>query len=619
MMKQGGMPALVAVALLMMSQTLFSRTEFFSIEDVRAGMKGVGWTCFRGSKPEEFQVEVLGVMRGVGPGANAVLARFSGGPIDQAGVFEGMSGSPVYIDGKLLGAVAFSFPFAKEAVGGITPITQMVDAFTEAPGGVTIRAGTILKKSMLWQYLLPSQRPAGQAEDLFATPSEIGLRPTLAPPLGHALIPIATPLQLGGFSPEALQRFGPELRALGFSVLQGSGLTMLQTGASARANTPKDNAPIEPGSNIVVPLVRGDLDAAAGGTVTYIDGDKLYAFGHMLFDLGNTELPMHKARVITVFPSMQSSFKILETTDPVGTLRQDRGSGIYGILGQSAKMIPIQVRINTSRGVTKELHFEVARDQFLTPFLVNFTIFSSIVSTERSMGIATLKVKGKISIKGEQPVEIENRFSSDSNAPSFASLSIAIPVNFLLAQGYKNLEFENIELQVSAQEDDRTAFLDELRVDRTELKAGETVALDLVYQRNNGDTIDESFPVKIPPNVPPGPLAMLVADGTNLMSMDAREQGDELIPKDLSQLIKFINNLRKNDRLYVRLFRREAGAVIKGEGLPSLPPSVLSILKSDRTTGGMSSIGTAAFTEYELPASDYVVAGMKTVNLVIKP
>jgi hypothetical protein len=618
-MKRCGLLAAVALALLLVSQNLWSRTEFFKVEDLRPGMKGVGKTCYRGSTPEEFQVEILGVMRGIGPGTNAVLARFSGGPLDQLGVFEGMSGSPVYIDGKLLGAVAFSFAFSKEAIGGITPITQMVDAFKENPGAVPGGPKVILKKSMLWQYLLPSAQSDRKNDELFVTPPEIRLQAPMALSPGHALIPIATPLALGGFGAEALQKFAPELRALGFSVLQGSGMSMLQSGASARSNAPADGAPLEAGSNIVVPLVRGDLDVTAGGTVTYVEGDKLYAFGHLLFNLGNTELPMHKARTITVFPSMQSSFKILETTEPVGTIKQDRSSGIFGILGQNAKMIPMQVRLATSRGVTKELHYEVARDRFLTPFLINFTVYNSIVSTERALGIATLKIKGKIKIKGEEPVEIENRFSSDSNAPAFASLSIAIPIDFLLAQGYKNLEFENIDLEISALEDDRGATLDALRIDRSELKAGDAVDLDLFYRRANGETGQDSYPVKIPPDVTPGPLAMLVADGTSLMSLDAREQGDELIPRDLSQLIRFMNNLRKNDRLYVRLFRREAGAVIKGEGLPGLPPSVLSILRSDRNSGGLSAINTSVFMEYELPPSDYVISGLRTVDLVIKP
>jgi hypothetical protein len=309
----------------------------------------------------------------------------------------------------------------------------------------------------------------------------------------------------------------------------------------------------------------------------------------------------------------------LETGEPVGTIRQDRNSGIYGVLGQQARMIPILVRMTTSRGVKKNLKFEVARDRFLTPFLVNFTVFNSIISTERSLGVSTLQIKGKISIKGEQPVQIDSRFSDDSNAPIFASMSVALPVNFLMSSGYKNLEFENIDLEITAQEDDRAATLDALRLDRQELRPGEAVGLELIFRRTNGEVVRDSYPVKIPQDVTPGPMTMLVSDGTNLMSMDAREQGDELIPRDLTQLIKFINNIRKNDRIYVRLFRREPGAVIRGEGLPGLPPSVLSILRSDRNAGASSPIQTSTFMEYELPPSDYVVSGSRAVSLTIKP
>ncbi len=612
-MKKKWFLAALAFALVSLSpHHLWSRNDFFPLEDLRPGMKGIGKTCFQGSKPEEFQVEILGVLRGVGPGADAVLARLSGGPLETTGVFEGMSGSPVFIDGKLLGAVAFSFPFPKEAIGGITPIRQMVDAFTEqrdgGPGGGKI----ILKKAMLWNYQLPLPETGLQSQGLFVNPIDARLQPALAPLAGHSLVPIATPLSLAGFSTQALQTFGTQLRGLGLTALQGSG-------ASSKSSIPPDNMPLEPGSNIVVPLVRGDMDASAGGAITHIDGDKVYAFGHLLFNLGFTELPMHKGRAITVFPSLQSSFKILETTEPVGTIRQDRGSGIYGILGQKAKMIPMHVRMTTSRGAKKILSYEVARDRFLTPFLINFTVFNSIVSSERSLGVSTLEVKGKIKIKGEDPIEIESRFSSDSNSPAFASLSIAVPVNFLLASGYNNLELENIDLDITAVEDDRAAILDSVRFDRSDLRAGEAVNLDLFYKKTNGEVVQDSYPVKIPPDVTPGPILMLVADGTNLMSMDAREQGEDFIPRDLTQLIKFINNIRKNDRLYVRIFRREAGAVVKGEGLPGLPPSILSILRSDRNTGGMSPIQTSTFMEYELPPTEYVISGSKILNLLIKP
>jgi hypothetical protein len=600
-----------AVILLTVGNAARAATEFFRIEDLKPGMKGIGKTCYQGTQAEEFQVEIIGVLHGISPGGNAVLARFSGGPLGQTGVFEGMSGSPVFIDGKLLGAVAFSFPFPKEAIGGITPITQMVNAFKEL-GEFSASPRVVLKKSMLWNFQL---QPAKSLEDsnLVVSPRDVRLQPALAALGGHSLVPIATPLSLAGFSPESLRLFAPQFRALGMTVLQGTGSTSPQVSVAA------DNSPVEPGSNIVVPLIRGDLDASAGGTVTYIDGDKLYAFGHLLFDLGFTELPMHKGYSLTVFPSLQSSFKILETGEPIGTIRQDRGSGIYGILGEKARMIPLQIHMSTSRGVPKDLRFEVARDNFLTPLLVNLTVYNSIVSTERALGVQTLMVKGKINIKGEQPVELENRFSTDSNAPIFASMAVAMPVNFLLSSGYKNLDLESINLDINAQEDDRQAVLDSIRFDRTELRAGDAVELQILTKRPSGDILQDTYPVKIPSDVTPGPLSLLVADGTTLMTRDAREQGEELIPRDLSQLIKFINNIRKNDRLYIRLFRQEPGAVVRGEGLPALPPSILSILRSDRNSGGMTPIQTSVYMEYELPPSDYVVTGSQLINLVIKP
>jgi len=279
----------------------------------------------------------------------------------------------------------------------------------------------------------------------------------------------------------------------------------------------------------------------------------------------------------------------------------------------------MRVQITTSRGVKKTLNYEIARDRFLMPLIVNLTLFETIVASERAAGISTLSVKGRIKIKGEEPVEIENRFSSDSNSPVFASLSIALPINFLLTSGFKNLDFEDIDVRIQALEDDRAALLDSLRVDRTELRGGEVLNLTVVCEKADAQTAEDVYPIRIPREIAPGQIFLLVADGSTIMEMDAREQGDELIPRNLTQLIRFINNIRKNDRLYVRLFRREAGAVVKGEGLPALPPSILSILRSERNAGSMSPIQTSPLLEYELPASDYVVSGSKLLTLTIRP
>jgi hypothetical protein len=605
--------------LLLATQAFFAaatKTEFFKIEDLQPGMKGIGKTCFQGAKPEEFQVEILGVLRGVNPGANAVLARFSGGLLDKTGIFEGMSGSPVFIDGKLLGAVAFSYPFAKEAIGGITPITQMIEAFNETSGSPS-EINIIANKNSLWNYRLPLQASADKFISSPIPAKDMPQQSLLASFNGHALMPIATPLSMGGFHSKTLNYFAPQFRAMGLSILQGIGGGT--PGAVSKASGESSGPSFEPGSNIVVSLVRGDLDVSAGGTVTYVDGNRLYAFGHNFMELGFTELPMQKAKAITVFPSLESSFKILEPGEVAGAIRQDRGMGVYGIIGEKPRMAPVQVRLSTSRGVKKTFKYEVVRDSLLTPVLVNLAVYNTLISSERAQGAITLRVKGTINVKGESAVEVDNRFSSDSDAPALAARSIAVPVSYLMSPGYSNLDLQDIDLEISSQEKDLSAVLDSVRLSHTEVKAGESIDVEISCNKANGEVIRETYPVKIPENASPGSLTLLVADGASLMSLDEQEEGENLIPRDLTQLIRFINSIRKNDHLYVRLFRQEPGAIVKGEGLPGLPPSILSILKSDRKAGAITSIRTSTLTESELAATDYIAVGAKALRLLVKP
>jgi hypothetical protein len=282
-------------------------------------------------------------------------------------------------------------------------------------------------------------------------------------------------------------------------------------------------------------------------------------------------------------------------------------------------MVPLQIRLTTSRGTNKEFKFEIVRDSLLTPLLVNAAVYNTVVTSERAQGAVALTVKGKVTVKNEQPVEVDNRFSSDNNAPSSAALSIAVPVNYLMAAGYGNLDIQKIDLEIAAQENDRTALLDSIRFDRNEVRAGESLDLEISYRKVNGELIQNTYPIKIPANASPGSLTILVADGATLMALDEKEEGEILIPRDLTQLIKFINNLRKNDHLYVRFFRQEPGAVIKGEGLPGLPPSILSILKSERKVGALIPIHTSTIMEYEMPRTEYMVSGAKALKLVVKP
>jgi len=592
-------------------------TSFYPVEELTPGLRGIGKTCFQGSTPEEFQVEIIGVLYGMEPGSEAVLARLEGESLDKIGVFEGMSGSPVFIDGRLLGAIAFTYPFAKEAICGITPVTQMIEAFEE----------NVIPK-IEFQIEIESAALSGVEEKLHGVRFFPDSRTIAAGSnrmeegsgdwTGHTLIPIATPLSMGGMDAKTLELFQTKFRSLGLSVIRGAAGS--GAGKAFGMETESDSPPLEPGSNIVIPLIRGDMDISAGGTVTYIDGDKMYAFGHSLLELGFTNLPVHKARTMVIFPSLQSSFKILEMGEPIGTIRQDRGMGVFGVLGDAPSMLPLKVNLQTSRGVQKQFQYELVRDRLLTPLLVNLAVYNTIVASERAQGVVTVDIQGKIKIENHEAIEIYNRFSSDVGVVDAISSSAALPVNYLMAFGYTDLNIEAIDLEIAVSETDRSALLDYIRLNRMEVKAGGSLELEISYKKANGDTVQRVYPLEVPLNVPPGPLNILVADGATMMTLDDEQMEDEIvIPRDLSHLIQLINNIRKNDRLYVRLFRREPGAIVKGEGLPGLPPSVLSILGSERKSGAMSSISLSSFQEYELPLADYITQGSKILTIRVKP
>ena len=605
----------MTLALCMLSGTE-TRDDFFRIEDLRPGMKGIGKTCFQGVDPEDFEVEILGVLRGISPGADAVLARFSGDRLDKVGVFEGMSGSPVFIDGKILGAVAYSYAYSKEAIGGITPITQMV-AEVEEPEALP--SGVIYKKSRTGNYQLPLPSSGVKPSDFTFFSSGVRQVASTGGNGGktQSLIPISTPVGMSGVDPRVVKAFAPAFLQAGMSLFEGTGemKTTQSTGAVGKPGA----VPFRPGDNIVVSLVEGDLNVSAGGTVTWVDDNRLYAFGHELMTLGFTELPMRKASAITVIPNLESSFKILEAGETAGVIRQDRSSGIFGIMGERPRLMPLRVRFKTSRGVEKTFRYDIVRDALLTPMLVNLTLYNTIVATERAQGALTVHVRGRIRTQDQPDVVVDNRFSTDSGVADSAALSIALPVHYLMAPGYENLELEGIDLEVSALEQDQAAALESIRLDQTEAKAGGTVELTISCLKANGTTLRQRYPVKIPDTVSPGNLSLIVADGSTLTLLDDFNDGGDLTPRDLSQLIRHLNNMHRNDRLYVRLFRRETGAVIGGEGLPNLPPTILSILNSVRETGSVGMLRTVPLMEYELPATEFLPTGSALLELTVKP
>ena len=595
----------VLAALALMSCSLYSQSaEFYPLNLVKPGQKGYGKTVFEGTAVDTFDVEILGVLKNFGPKQSLILARLSGDRLRETGVFVGMSGSPVYLDDKLVGAVALTFAFAKEPIAGITPIKEIVDIFQEKPQR-TIRISQNRNPGKIYQ--LAEFRLADLLPNNTALQFESNSPPSAIS--DETLKPIATPLNLGGFSPQSIQYFAPHLRTLGLVPVRGF--------ASAKIDQYKD-APLEEGSTISVQLVRGDMDVSASGTVTHISGNKIYAFGHPFLGIGYTDMPLNKAAVLTIVPGLRTSQKISATTQMIGSIKQDRATGILGIKGETPKLVPVQLKLLTSRNELKEFHYEVVTDNLLTPFLINLTVHNSIVSSERAIGGQTLQVKCTISVKGQPDVNFENSVTDLANSSIFAAAAASSPVDFLLNSGFEDVVMEKIDLEITAVEQTRKATLERVWQDKLEVQPGEDLELTIFLRKTDGELLVERHPVTIPEDIRLGPLQILVADGLSLVKLDADEDLKEYVPENLHQLIRAINNLKKNDRLYIRLYRAEAGAMVGGEGLPDLPPSLLALYNSEKTSGGVKSIDKVIYLEYELPPANFVLHGQKVIKVKVK-
>jgi len=585
--------------------------EFFPVESVKPGMRAIGYTVFNGGEPRKFELEILGVLTGFpNPQQNAVLSRLLGDELQHTGVFQGMSGSPVYIDGKLLGAVAFGYQFAKDPIAGITPIGDMIKVFEQNQNGAKpADKNASQPRSVSFSEISFNENSRDFKEFVAGLngSAKTNVQAVSSVPNGQVLMPIATPLAITGVAPDVVAQFAPMLQSWGFAPVAGvSGAAKISDLKKADANT------LKPGSTIVVPLVRGDYSVSAAGTVTYRDGNRIYAFGHPFLSLGVSELPMHEGEVVTVMSSQATSFKLSYPTEMVGTIRGDRSTGIYGELGSAPRMIPVEINLKTSRGNEQNYKFEVVADRFLTPILMQMTLISTLTSTERTIGDSTLQLRGTIKLKDQPEINLENRLSVSMNAPLAAAFALSKPVSALFNSGFGDVQFEKIRFDVTSRDARSTGQLDRLWINRTDVKPGETIEIQAFARTENGSEFIERIPVEIPKDAPLGPLQVVVGDGASIQALEPRTG---VAPKTLGQLIRELNKVRKADRLYVKLTRNDSGAIINSEELPSLPPSMLATLGSDRTTGGYVKTSSATVFEKELPPAEFVVSGQRTLTV----
>jgi len=572
---------------LIIASKLFCQTAIFPLQDVRAGQHGVGKTVFSGNKVEEFQVEILGVLENVGPRQSVILARLSGGPLSKTGVMQGMSGSPVYINGRLVGAVALAFSFSQEPIAGIRPIEEMLPVSGQSQGQ---RARARLPE------FAPDKTLAASRGSLSAN-----------------LVEIATPVSFSGFTSNTLAQFAPDLKKMGLEPRQGI--------SSGGALPSKLGSPgqLHAGDMIAVELLSGDLSIGAEGTVTDVQGNRVYAFGHRFLAVGDTELPFARAEVLALLPNLQSSFKISSPQQWMGTITQDRSTSIYGELGRKAATVPIALTLKDGHRNPLTYHMQMVNDRVLSPFIVQMAVYSAMDATERTLGLGSYSVRGAIEFEnGVDPLKLDNTYAGDFNVPLQAASGITSPLAYLMAAGFDSLKMKSISLEIDASERKRQLQIDQISASRKEVHPGDSVDLAVTFTGENGVELEKNIRYKIPTGAPTGTWNFTVADGTYSNLLDY-QQTVGMAQKSPTQLIAFLNSLRPNMNAYVRVWRSDPAFLVQGQDLPDPPPSVGLILsKAQAAQGGTWLARTSKIEELRIDTGDVVVLGTKNVTVEVK-
>ncbi|MDR3671136.1 MAG: SpoIVB peptidase S55 domain-containing protein [Holophaga sp.] len=526
-----------------------------SVLEIRPGMKGQGRTVFVGGRIEHFNFEVLGIQRNLTPGRSLIMVRASGGPLAETGILQGMSGSPCYIDGKLIGALAIAFPFEKEPIGGVTPIAEMLDQLRDLPDLPPSRTPLILPKmappTVLKSALIGQMVPMAQ---LLGTDTGI--------PDGGQEIPM--PVFGANLSPEAR------------SFWAGTPVSFMagQAGASAGGG---EASPIEPGGMAAINMVQGDMVMSGAGTITYVSGKRILLFGHQLFNLGELDLPLWSATVAASMPSYQSSFKLAAPVAPIGALRLDRSAGVAGLIGAQAHMIPLRIGLNLGGRRILNFRYEIMDHPIITPSLAATVLAQTIATHVRGQGFQSLSLQGNIKLANHPAVEIESMVA-DLSAGRVSSYLGAI-LQAITLNPFERPVIEGISLTVKAEERLDLTAIAGVRTLKARVKRGQALPVLVTLQNIQGVRETTTFNLFVPQSARLGKATLMVGDGFSLVGADPDERAIEM--NSLTDLLRLLNNSMKNNHVYGLLVQSVPGLGLRGSRIEGVPPSISSLLGSD--------------------------------------
>ena len=556
-------------------------TKFFPLAEVKRGMRGVAYTVFEGVNPEPMQVEILGLLRdALGPGQDMILARLHGDKPEYTGVVAGMSGSPVYIDGRLVGALSYRIgQFSKEPIAGITPIESMLQVRDE-DGAAGMRLASVSKEF------------EGQPQ----------------------MRAIETPLVMGGFSQETVERFGDRFRAMGLTPVVGLG------GADSAAVQPE---PLVPGSAVSAVLVRGDLSMAGTCTVTYVDPKRLLACGHPITQYGPVDMPMTKATVLASLASPLNAFKIINTTETVGAFTEDRASAIMGRFGLEARMIPVVVEVvpppadKGAKAEAKTLHFEVLDNRQLTPSAMLVSVYQSLQTNNTAAEELSYRLSGEIDVKGLPTVRMQGLMAQNELNP--ATINAALLVNDRFSKVYGNALDQpvvtGVRLKAEAIPARMTAVLESARLSRMEVRAGDEIEVEAMVHPYQSEARMVRVKMKLPEDLAAGSMRVVVSDGATVDRLTTKIGAERSV--GLADTVAALNRMHANDRVYVTLLDHATQAVLEGEALPQMPLSMANVFEPLKDAQKMQLTGESVVAAGSTDAG-YAVSGSQVLNMIVK-
>jgi hypothetical protein len=580
---------------------------YWNVDEIRTGMKGYGRTVMKGTKVETFDALVLGVLKNTSPGRDMVLCRLSGLNLEKTGVIAGMSGSPVYIDGKLLGAVAYAWPFGKEPIAGVTPFSQMhgyVAAFEQRDRLDQAKPARVGLKA-------PVQVEGRSFDTVTVSEDFDDAQPAAAD--GLWMMPLRTPLAASGFTAHSLSLLRSRCRSAGLVPMQGGA-------ASARVAEQEKNTPLEPGGPLAVAMITGDFDLSGIGTVTHIEGNRVYGWGHPYFGSGSCEYPLMTGYIHTIYPRQSVSFKMGSPLRTVGVINADVSTCIAGWLDRKPDLIPLRMTVSCGADeAAKVFNCQVVRQRSLLPTLVYTALTNSVDMEGELPEELTADLECRIEVEGHEPVVIKDLYSgsgySGGRAPQNLYNQIAHVISLLAYNSYKPIRINRVECATKIRTGRRTADIEAVELDSEAYSPGDTLRATVFLHPYKGPRQRVPLNLKLPVDLPEGTYTATVCDDLSNARSELRDNPTLNYPHDLDQVFEslHVQTSAKHTNLVVRVPINAVGVVLDGKPLPDLPPSMVQILGNSRRTGAQTMGGALVSRQ----ATPYVVQGSESVRFTV--